>query len=685
MNKKWIMAAAMVLTVLGKGTDARAQEVRPLTPEKLWELGRLSAETVTPDGQYVIYGVTRFDLQSNSSERNLYRIPVTGGQAEQITFARGGESVVHVDAEGQSLVYLHGGQLWRLDLRSRESRQLTSVEGGLQNVRFSPDKKHVLFSKQVHLENLHSTAKYPDLPKSDAYIYEALDYRHWDFWNDGRYQHVFVARYEEGVLEEPRDIMEGELFHTPQQPFGGVEDMIWSPDGTAVLYVSKKKHGTAYALSTNTDIYRYDLRTRQTVNLTEGMQGYDTNPAFSPDGKSLAWLSMKRDGYEADKNDIVVFDADKRQRYNLTKDWDGTVNSFRWSQDGRRIWFVAAIRGTIQLFEIDLSRGLSSVGASQIRQLTESEQDVSAIVGQSGNRLVVSVNSINRAAELYVFDLSNRQLSQLTHVNDAAYAQIATSPVQGRVTKTSDGADLFSWIVYPPNFDPSKKYPTLLYCQGGPQSALTQFYSFRWNLQLIAAQGYIVVAPNRRGMPGYGVEWNEQISRDWGGQPIRDYLAAIDDMAQEPYVDQDRLGAIGASYGGYSVFMLAGVHDNRFKTFIAHDGLFDMRSWYGTTEELFFANWDLGGPYWDAANRKSYEDFNPIEHVNKWNTPIFIIQGGQDFRVGIEQGLQAYQAAQLKGLKSKLLYLPDENHWVLGAQNAIVWQREFFSWLEETL
>lgn len=670
-------------TILATSLAAGAQQ--PLTPEKLWELGRVSAETITPDGKYLIYGVSRFDLSNNNSERNLYRIPVSGGQAEQITFNRGGESVVYVDEEDNSLVYLHGGQLWRLDLNSRESKQLTQVEGGLQNVRLSPDKSHLLFSKNVLIDPLHSSEKYRDLPKSDAYIYDALDYRHWDTWNEGKYQHVFFASYQNGKVGEATDIMKGERYHAPQQPFGGAEDVIWSPDGEHILYVAKKKYGTAYALSTNTDIYQYAIKTGQTVNLTEGMMGYDTNPSYSPDGQKLAWLSMKEDGYEADKNDIVVFDRSSRQRFNLTAEWDGTVGSFLWSADSRKIWFTAAVRGTMQLFEINLSDGPASAARSSIRQISEGEHDIAGIVGQAGNQLVVSFNTINRASEIYTFDLGTAALQPLTTVNDQDYASIAQSRVESRVSRASDGKDLFSWVVYPPDFDPAKKYPTLLFCQGGPQSALTQFYSFRWNLQLIAAQGYIVVAPNRRGMPGHGVEWNEQISGDWGGQPIRDYLTAIDDIAQESYVDIERLGAVGASYGGYSVFMLAGVHQNRFKTFIAHDGLFDMRSWYGTTEELFFANKDLGGPYWDSKNKKTYTEYNPIEHVNNWNTPILIIQGGKDFRVGIEQGLEAFQAAQLKGIKSRLLYLPDENHWVLGAQNAMVWQREFFKWLEETL
>lgn len=679
------LVTATLCTWIAASTAINVSAQVPLTPEKLWELGRVSSEAVTPDGKYLIYGVTRYDMQANSGERNLYRIPVGGGQAEQITFAKGGESVVHVDPSGQSLVYLHGGQLWQLDLDSRESRQLTHVDGGLQNVKFSPDGKHILFSRSVPIESLRSTDKYADLPKSDAYVFHELHYRHWDTWNDGSYNHVFYATYADGQVGEPVDILAGEPYHTPQKPFGGAEDMIWSPDSQHILYVSKKEHGTAYAVSTNTDIYRYDLRTGQTINLTEGMPGYDTHPAFSPDGKRLAWLSMDEPGYEADKNDILVLDHEKNQRYNLTKDWDGTVDGFTWSADGRRIWFTAAVRGTVQLFEINLSGELAKVGRPQITQVTEGQHDINAVVGQVGQTLLVSLNTINRAPEIYRYDLAKRTLSQLTRVNDQAYESIATSRVEGRVTKASDGKDLFSWIVYPPGFDPAKKYPTLLYCQGGPQSALTQFYSFRWNLQLIAAQGYIVVAPNRRGMPGHGVEWNEAISGDWGGQAIRDYLAAIDDMAKESYVDEDRLGAIGASFGGYSVFYLAGIHEGRFKTFISHNGLFDVRSWYGTTEELFFANKDTGGPYWDPSNQQTYTKFNPVEYVHKWDTPIFIIQGGRDYRVPIEQGLGAFQAAQLQGIKSKLLYLPEENHWVLNPQNALVWQREFFDWLKETL
>ncbi|WP_353124608.1 S9 family peptidase [Parapedobacter pyrenivorans] len=662
-----------------------AQTQQPLTPELLWQLGRVSGASISPDGRDLIYGVTYYNLENNKGEKNLFRIPISGGIAEQLTTGEGNEQVVHMDKSNGAVVYLCNGQLWQLKPGNTEASQLTEEKEPLENVRISPDGKHILFTRSVPLKKMHSTDRHADLPQSNAYVYDALNYRHWDSWADGKFSHVFYATFEDGKIGAPIDIMADEPYDTPQQPFGGNEDAIWGPDGKSILYVSKKKFGTAYAQSTNTDIYKYELATGNTVNLTEGMMGYDRSPSYTSDGQRLAWLSMAEDGYEADKNDVVVFDRRTARRYNLTKEWDGTVDSYLWSQDGRTVWFTAAVKGTVQLFEITLPADLGSVTAGNIRQISQGQHDIASIAGQAGDQLVVSLTDMNHAAEFYRFDLNTQQLAKITAVNDNSYAGIAKSKVEARMTKATDGKDLLSWIIYPPNFDPNKKYPTLLYCQGGPQGALSQFYSFRWNFQLIAAQGYIVVAPNRRGMPGYGVDWNEQISGDWGGQAIQDYLSAIDDMAKEPYVDTARLGAVGASYGGYSVFMLAGLHKKRFKTFVAHDGLFDMRSWYGTTEELFFANKDLGGPYWDGKNEQTYTDFNPIAHIERWDTPIFIVQGGKDYRVGIEQGLEAFQGAQLRGIKSRLLYLPDENHWVLGAQNAIVWQREFFKWLNETL
>lgn len=656
----------------------------PMTPEKLWDLGRVSADGLSADGSQLIYTVSNYDLTLNKSSKSKFLIPVGGGEAKALSADFANATVLSVSST-DAILYLLDGQLWTRNLKGGDAKQLTQFEGGLENVKLSPDGKQLLFSKSVLIHTNHSADKYADLPKSNVYIYDDLDYRHWDTFNDGRFNHPFVATYTEGIIGEPIDILKDEPFYSPQAPFGGAEDYTWSPDSKAILYVCKKSFGKAYAQSTNTDIYRYELATAETTNLTKGMLGYDTNPTYSPDGNRLTWLSMKTEGYEADKNDIILFDKGSAQRFNLTADWDGTVNSFAWSKDNRKIYFTAAVRGTIQLFEIAVPNKMNQRALPPIQQISEGNFDITGIVAEHKGGLIVSSTKLTRATEIFLYRFKQKDLQPITQVNDAAYAQMADTKVESRVTKASDGQDLFSWVIYPPNFDPTKKYPTLLFCQGGPQAATTQFYSFRWNFQLIASQGYIVIAPNRRGMPGWGVKWNADISKDWGGQSIRDYLSAIDDFATESYVDKSRIGAVGASYGGYSVFQLAGLHENRFSTFISHCGLFDMTSWYGTTEELFFANHELGGPYWDAANTKAYTEFNPINFVSKWKQPILIIQGGKDFRVPIGQGLAAFQAAQLQQVKSRLVYLPDENHWVLSGHNAQVWQREFFGWLKETL
>lgn len=668
--------------ITNKIDDSNGTQV--MTAMDLWSLGRVSAEGLTADGSKLIYGVSNYTLESNKSEKNLFSINLSDKRVTQLTSDLGGESVVKIEANGD-IIYLYKGQLWRKNVNGGEAKQLTDYAEGLENVVFSPDGKHILFSRAVLLKKYHSPDKFEDLPKSNMFIYDNLEYRHWDTFNDGKFNHPFVASYDNGNIGEAVDILGDQPYYSPQAPFGGSEDFAWSPDSKSVLYVCKKKFGKEYAISTNTDIYKFDLASKQTTNLTEGMMGYDTNPVFSPDGKVLSWTSMKTDGYEADKTDIIVRNIETGQQLNLTGHWDGTVNSFAWSKDNKKIYFTAPVRGTVQLFEIHLPVNWNNRALPAIDQLSEGVFDINSIVGETKQGLVVMLTKMTQAPEAYMFNLKNKSLSAITSVNDAKYASFKQTKMEGRFTKASDGQDLFSWVIYPPDFDPTKKYPTLLFCQGGPQSATTQGYSFRWNFQLMASQGYIVILPNRRGMPGWGVKWNEAISKDWGGQAIQDYLSAIDDFKKEPYVDQSRIGAIGASYGGYSVFMLAGVHENRFKTFIAHNGLFDMTSWYNTTEELFFANHDLGGPYWEAKNAKTYNEFNPIKHIDKWNTPIMIYQGAKDYRVPVGQGLAAFQVAQLKGIKSRLVYMPDENHWVLSGQNALVWQREFFDWLKETL
>lgn len=682
-NKVRGMNKHLLLGLLMAAASVKAQQ--KMSPELLWQLGRISAETVSENQKDVLFGVSKYKLEDNKAERRLYSLPLSGGEARLLTEEAFSGYVMRSDKKTGLITYAHKGQIWTMNADGSGKKQLSSFDEPLDNMRLSPDGKYLLYSAEVSSFRILGSERHADLPKSNAYVFDDLNYRHWDAWNNGKTQHVFYARFENGKAMDPVDIMQGEPYDCPQRPFGGMEDFIWTPDAKGIVYVCKKKTGKEYAKSTNTDIYLYHLADRKTVNLSEGIMGYDTNPAFSPSGKLLAWTSMDEDGYESDKNDLLVLDIASGKKYNLTKDWDGTVASWKWSNDGSSVYFLAAVKGTEQVFEISRMSNPAKAGTGNPRQISSGVFDINGIIGQQGNKLVVSRTDMNHAAELYTVDLKTGETAQLSHVNDQIYNNLALSKVEERHIRTSDNKDMLAWVIYPPGFDPGKKYPTLLYCQGGPQSALSQFYSFRWNFQLMAAQGYIVIAPNRRGMPGHGVKWNEAISGDWGGQPIRDYLAAIDDIAKEPYVDKDRLGAVGASYGGFSIYMLAGVHEGRFKSFIAHDGLFDLRSWYGTTEELWFANKDIGGPYWGPDPSPSYKHSNPIELADKWNTPIMIVQGGTDYRVPVEQGLEAFQLAQLKGIKSRLLYLPEENHWVVAMQNGLVWQREFFKWLNETL
>ena len=621
-----------------------------MTPELLWKLGRVSGLGISKDGKYVLYSVSTPDADENKSAKKSYAMPLAGG----------------------------------------EPMQVSNADSMLKNDKISPDGKYMISSHEVKIKNVTGKDFYPQLQKSNVYIFDNLMYRHWDEYEDGKFGHVFLTPLVNGLAGEPKDLMPGEPFDCPQKPFGGDEDFVWNPNSREVVYCTKKAYGTAYTISTNTDLFAYDIVTGNTRNLTEGMLGYDVNPSFNQQG-DLAWLSMKRAGYEADKQDLIVSGGNGKMNLTLQRD-DIHVEGYKWSDDGNKLFFWAPINGTLQLFEVNYPRSTKTSPKTKllplIRQISKGDFDVTGVVGQSGNVLIVTRTDHNHATELYAVDIISGAMKQLTHVNDAIYAGINMGRSERRSVRTTDGKDMLVWVVYPPDFDPAKKYPTLLYCQGGPQSALTQFYSFRWNLQLMAANGYIVVAPNRRGMPGHGTKWNEEISKDWGGQVMKDYLSAIDAVSQEKFVDKSRLGCIGASYGGYSVFYLAGIHNNRFKSFIAHDGVFDLRSMYGTTDEMWFENWDKGGAYWDknnAAAQKSYNKFNPSDLVAKWNTPILIYQGGKDYRVPIEQGQQAFQAAQLRGIKSKFILLPDQNHWVLTAQDALVWQHEFYKWLDETL
>lgn len=615
-----------------------------LTPEKLWQLGRVSGIGISRDGELLVYSVGIPDKAQNKTVRKTYLMSVTGGESMPM---------------------------------------VQPMDSVMTNSKVSPDGKYILSSREVKMINVTGADRYKDLPNSNVYVYDALNYRHWDTWEDGKFEHVFLEPFINGHRGPAKDLMSNEPYDCPQKPFGGDEDFIWNPDSKHVVYVAKKKFGTEYAVSTNTDLYEYDVEKGTTRNLTEDNKGYDVNPAYSRNG-TLAWLQMKRDGYESDKQDIVVTDG--KTKLSLTGHRDDIhVESFVWNETGDSVYFIAPINGTLQVFSVN--NPLATRSNPVIRQLSNGDFDVNSFVGIRGGDLFVARNDMNHASEIYRLNANSGKFFQLTHVNDTAYAKLGMARTERRFVTTTDNKQMLVWVIYPPGFDPSKKYPTLLYCQGGPQSPLTQSYSFRWNFQLMASQGYIVVAPSRRGMPGFGTAWNEQVSKDWGGQAINDYLSAIDAVSKEPFVDKSRIGCVGASFGGFSVFALESKHEGRFKTFIAHDGVFDFKSMYGTTDELFFENWEKGGPYWEANNSVAQRSFaqSPSNFVDKWNTPILIFQGGRDYRVPIEQGQQAFQAAQLKGIKSRFVYIPDENHWVLSQQNALVWQREFYRWLDETL
>jgi dipeptidyl aminopeptidase/acylaminoacyl peptidase len=667
-----------VLLMSGLTTPLAGQEV--LTPELLVRLKRVSAPAVSPDGAWLVFGVRSTDLAANGGNTDLFKTAVEGGRPVRLTDWPGSESGAWWRPDGRKIGFLSGRsgttQLWEIDPDGSGARQVSNVEGGIANFRYAPDGRHVSFTRMVKLDRTPAEL-YPDLPKAEARIIDGLMYRHWDSWREYTYSHLFVAEYRDGGLGEPVDVMPNERWDTPLPPFGGGEHIGWRPDGGAIAYTAKKLTGAAAARSTNSDLYLYELATRRTTNLTQPNPGYDVEPVFSPDGRYLAWLSMARDGYEADRNRLFVRELATGRAWDAAASVDGDAHSPTWSRDNRRIYFLSETDATVQLFAADLQ----SRSAGRITRGDHNYTDL-AVAGAPRAPLVVGGRqSISAPTDLYRVDVSTGDEVRLTAFNDSLLDGVRLGEVRRRVVPATDGANVHTWVIYPPGFDSTRTYPAVLYAQGGPQSAVSQFFSYRWNFQALAANGYIVVAPNRRGVPGFGQAFKEQISGDWGGQAMRDLLRAIDDVAKEPYVDRNRLGAVGASFGGYTVYWLAGHHEGRFKTFVAHDGVFNLESMYTATEEIFFPTFDLEGPYWQRPMPPSYEAFSPHKFVDRWDTPMLVIHGERDFRVPVTEGMQAFTVLQLKGIESRFLYFPEEGHWVLSPQNSVLWHRVFYDWL----
>ena len=686
----FMMSAAMLLAACGGTKDAGKTdqvlieksnikiEGKRMTPEALWAMGRIGGFAVSPDGKKIAYTVAYYSVPENKSNREVFVMNADGSDNQQITRTPYQENEVTWIKGGTKLAFLSNdngsSQLYEMNPDGSERKQLTNYDGDIEGYSISPDGKKLLFISQVKTKE--STAdKYPDLPKATGIIDTDLMYKHWDEWVTTA-PHPFIADFDGNGISNVVDILEGEPYESPMKPWGGIEQLAWNTTSDKVAYTCRKKTGLEYAISTNSDIYVYNLNTKETKNITEENKGYDTNPQYSPDGKYIAWQSMERDGYEADLNRLFIMNLETGEKRFVSKAFESNVDAFVWGADAKTIYFTGVWHGESQIYALNLAN-------DSVKAITSGMYDYEG-VALFGDKLIAKRHSMSMGDEIYAVALDGLA-TQLTQENKLIYDQLEMGKVEGRWMKTTDGKQMLTWVIYPPQFDPNKKYPTLLFCEGGPQSPVSQFWSYRWNFQIMAANDYIIVAPNRRGLPGFGVEWNEQISGDYGGQCMKDYFTAIDEIAKESYVDKDRLGCVGASFGGFSVYWLAGHHDKRFKAFIAHDGIFNMEMQYLETEEKWFANWDMGGAYWERQNPVAQRTFANSPHlfVEKWDTPILCIHGEKDYRILANQAMAAFDAAIMRGVPAELLIYPDENHWVLKPQNGVLWQRTFFEWLDK--
>jgi len=693
------LAALMALTACnsasnggGNATDGQAIEIKDgkFTPEVLLALGRVSDPQVSPDGTRVLYSVNYQDVKENKGNSDLWVMDIDGKTpAVNITNTPSSESNAVWINEGSMIAFLYRDpakedsktQVWVMKADGSSRKPVSEMENGVDGFVISPDGTKIIMISNVKYGKTQPTDHYPELDKANARIIDDLMYKHWDEWVT-EVPHPFVADFTGNVAKDPKDILEGTQYESPMKPWGGIESLAWTADSKQVIYVCRKKTGKEYAFSTNSDLYLYDVASGKTVkNLTEGMMGYDTNPRVFKD--KVAFLSMEQDGFEADKNRIFVLDLKSGEKKDLTENWDYSADDLAWSPDGKFIYFLAPYQGTIPMFRVN-------VETQQVDTVTpgiNDWHDYAAIVPIKDNKLITLRHSYAEPNEIFSLEVGKEPV-KISSVNDELLSKVDSIQMRKEIVKTTDGKDMTVWVVLPPNFDPNKKYPSIFFCEGGPQSPVSQFFSYRWNFRLMASQGYVVIAPNRRGLPGFGTEWNAQISGDYGGQNMKDYMSAANYMKQQTYIDGDRMGAVGASYGGYSVYWLAGNHNNTFACFLAHAGIFNLEAQYLETEEMWFVQWDLGGPFWEKDNAKAQKTFaqaNPKNFVQNWNTPIMITAGELDYRIVFTQATQAFNAARVRGIPARMILFPEENHWILRPQNAILWHREFYKWLDTWL
>lgn len=674
-----IIFLSILFTALSFSQVKLKNQLEPFSPEQLLSMDRLSDPQVSPDGKYLLYSVTTCNLETNKKNSDLWvRDIELKEEPRKLTDRPTNEFHARWIEGGKKIAFLSSQmgspQIFTMDFPDGKPEGLTAIVGGISSFRYSPDGSMIAYSSDTKIKD-DLRDKYSDLGGINVLSYDDLPVRHWDHWEDNKASHIFIIP--SSGSGKPVDIMKDEPYECPVQPFGGVEDYVWSPDSKSIAYTSKKVK--EYEQSTNTDIYIYDLASKNTKNITNDNPGYDKNPQFSPDGKKIAFKRQARPGFEADKIQLMVQDLTTNTNTDLTASLDQWVKQYAWSSDGSKIYFSASGKGIEPLYTVN-------VADAKIEELAAGRYNYSSgmDVLPDGKGVVVGRTSMTNATDFYLVK-ADGSISELTKSNSFVEIKTKEIKIEERMVEATDGKEIHTWVLYPPDFDTAKKYPMITYCQGGPQGTISNYFSFRWNLYLMASQGYVVCAPNRRGMPGFGQEWNDEISKDWGGQAMDDILSATDAVAAESYVDNSKIACVGPSFGGYSVFWLAGHHEGKFKTFISHCGVFNLTSMYGSTEELFFPNWEYGGPYWEDEYEDQYEDFSPHNYVEKWDTPMLVITGVQDFRVPYTQSLEAFTVLQTKGIKSKLLVFPDENHWVLSLQNALVWQKEFFEWLETTL